>query len=106
MMVARWSIDARFGYKPLVVEEMKRWLREIGSQVGWTPANARLLNGSVGARESTIQSEILVEDLAALGAAWEQLARIDAHKAWSKGLEPYIVSGTQKWEIYRVVELD
>jgi hypothetical protein len=103
-MIARWSIEARFGYKPIVIEHMKRWLQEIGSQVGWTEANVKLLTGSVGARESTIQSEIQVKDLAELSAAWEKLATIDAHKDWGKELEPYVVSGTPKWEIFRVIE--
>lgn len=30
MMVARWSIDAKFGYKQSVIDAMQSWLREIG----------------------------------------------------------------------------
>jgi len=104
MLIARWSIEARFGYKPIVLEHMKRWLREIGSQIGWNEGNTRLLTGSVGALESTIQSEIQIKDLAELSAAWEKLSQIDAHKDWSQELEPYIVSGTPKWEIFRIIE--
>ncbi len=101
MMIARWSIDAKFGYKPVVIELMQRWLKEIGSQIGWNEANTRLFTGSVGARESTVQSEIRIKDLAELNAAWEKLGAIEAHKAWSQELEPYSVSGTPRWEIYR-----
>jgi len=104
MMIARWSIEARFGHKQIVVEQMKRWMQEIGSQIGWTEANTTLLTGSVGARESTIQTEIRIKDLAELSAAWDRLATIDSHKDWSKELEPYVVSGTPKWEIFRVIE--
>lgn len=104
MMIARWSIEARFGYKQLVIDHMRRWLQEIGSQVGWTEANTRLLTGSVGAHESTIQSEIQIKDLGELSAAWDKLATLDAHKDWSKELEPYVVSGTPKWEIFRLIE--
>ena len=59
MMVARWSIDAKFGYKQDVVEAMKRWLRDIAPQVGIDagahPAADRLgrgagSDGPVGAR--------------------------------------------------------
>lgn len=104
MMIARWTIEARFGHKPVVIEHMKRWLREIGSQVGWTEDKVRLLTGSVGAHESTIQSEIQIQDLAELNAAWDKLAHIEAHTHWSRDLEPYVVSGTPRWEIYRLIE--
>src|ERR1043166_3679297 len=104
MMIARWSIDARLGYKPLVMELMQRWMKEIGSQVGWSADRVRLLTGSIGAHESTIQSEIQIRDLAELNTAWDQLAKIEAHKKWSKEIEPYVVSGTPRWEIFRLVE--
>ena len=42
MMVARWSIDAKFGYKQDVIDAMHRWLREVGPQVGVDAATTRL----------------------------------------------------------------
>ena len=44
-----------------------------------------------------------IEDLAELGRAWEKLGTIAAHKQWSKDIEPYIVSGTPHWQIFRVL---
>lgn len=103
MMIARWSIDARFGHKARVVEAMQHWMKDIGSQIGWKDQNTRLLTGSIGTGEATVQSEILVRDLAELNAAWDKLAGIEAHKQWSKELEPFVVSGSARWEILRVV---
>ena len=103
MMVARWSIDAKFGYKQDVIDAMHRWLKEVGPQAGVDPANTRLLTGSVGALESTIQTEHVFKDLAELQAIWDRLASIPAHKAWSKSIEPHVVSGTNHWEIFRVL---
>lgn len=103
MMIARWSIEAKFGHKPEVIAEMQRWLRDIGSQVGWTPQRVRLLTGSIGVKESTIQSEIEIADLAELDAAWSKLGALPDHAAWSKALEPHVVSGTQRWEILRTI---
>lgn len=103
MLLARWSIDAKFGHKQDVTESMKRWLTDIGSQIGWTPDRTRLLGGSIGAGESTVVSEILVEDLADLDKAWKTLGTIAAHKAWSRDLEPHMVSGSTRWEIFRVL---
>jgi hypothetical protein len=101
MIVARWSIDARFGHKQAVVDSMIRWQKEIGSTIGWT--DMRLVTGSVGARESTVQSEVCLKDLTELNAAWDKLATIEAHKQWSKDLEPNVVSGTPRWEIFRIL---
>ena len=101
MIIARWSIDARFGHKQAVVDSMTRWQKEIGREIGWK--EVRLLTGSVGALESTVQSEVRLKDLSELSAAWDRLAKIEAHKKWSKELEPLIVSGTPRWEIFRVI---
>lgn len=103
MMIARWSIDAKFGYKQNVIDLMQRWMREIAPQVGLDTDKMRLLTGSVGALEATIQAEHLIDDLTELDQVWEKLATIDAHKQWSKDLEPHVVSGTSRWEIYRVL---
>ncbi len=103
MIIARWSINAKFGYKQQVIDLMQRWLREIGPQAGFTADKARLLTGSIGALEATIQTEHQIKDLAELDQVWEKLAAIAAHKQWSKDLEPHIVSGTSHWEIYRIL---
>ena len=103
MMIARWQIEARFGHKQTVIDLMKRWEEEFGSQIGWTPDKTRRLTGSVGALESTFQEEVLIKDLAELGAAWDKLATLDGHKQWGKEIEPYIVSATPHWQIFRVL---
>ena len=103
MMVARWSIDAKFGYKQAVVDSMKRWLKEIGPQAGVDAQRTRLLTGSVGALEASVISEHVIEDLAELNGVWDTLAALPAHQQWSKELEPNVVSGTSRWEIYRLL---
>lgn len=103
MMLARWSINARFGYKQNVIDAMQRWLREIAPQVGFSADNTRLLTGSVGTLEATVQTEHLIQNLAELQQVWDKLATLDAHKQWGKELEPYVVSGTSRWEILRVL---
>ncbi len=103
MIIARWHIDARFGHKQTVLNSLKNWCRDIATQIGWTPDKVRITTGSVGALESTVELEVSIEDLSALDAAWSKLDTIEAHKKWGKDIESYIVSGTPRWEIYRVV---
>ncbi len=103
MMIARFQIDARFGHKQAVIDATRKWFDEIGTQIGWPREKVRLLSGSVGALESTVVVEVAVADLAELNAAWDKLATIEAHKQWGRDLEPLVVSGTNRWEIFRVV---
>jgi hypothetical protein len=104
MMIARWHIDARFGHKQLLIESLKKWHRTIGVQVGWTEDKVRIATGSVGALESSVEVDVTINDLAELNSSWEKLGKIAAHKEWSKEIEPYVVSGTPRWEVLRIVD--
>jgi len=103
MIQARWQIDARFGHKQTVINLLKKWNQEIGSQIGWTADQVRVVTGSIGALESTVVLEVELDDLGSLSASWEKLGSIEAHKQWSQDIEPHIVSGTSHWQIFRIV---
>ena len=104
MFSARWQIDAKFGHKQTVLELLKKWEREIGSQVGIADLKFQIMTGSIGAREATIESHHQVESLAQLEAFFAKIAKIEAHAKWGKELEPFVVSGTSQWQIFRIVE--
>ncbi len=103
MLIARWQIDARFGHKQTVIDLMQRWLRDVGSKAGTDTMDVKLLTGSVGAREATLEVNHTVESLAKLEQFFAAIAKLDAHKQWSKDLEPFVVSGSSRWDIYRVI---
>jgi len=103
MFEARWQIDVRFGHKQTVVELMRRWVAEIGAKAGTDKMDLRILTGSVGARESIVEINHKVETLAQLEAFFAAIGKIDAHKQWGKDVEPYVVSGTPVWSIYRIL---
>ncbi|RWM25330.1 hypothetical protein [Mesorhizobium sp.] len=104
MFSARWQIDAKFGHKQTVLEMMRRWEREIGSQAGIADLGFQIMTGSIGAREATVESHHQVQSLAQLEEFFAKIAKIDAHAKWGKELEPYVVSGTSLWQIFRIVE--
>lgn len=104
MFSARWQIDARFGHRQTVLDLMRKWERDIGSQVGVADLNFRIMTGSIGAREATIESHHEVESLARLEEFFAKIAKIDAHAKWGKEMEPYVVSGTNQWQIFRIVD--
>jgi hypothetical protein len=63
MFIARWQIEARFGYKQAALDSMKKWIKEVGSKVGWKADKVRVITGSIGANESTIETEIVIKEL-------------------------------------------
>jgi hypothetical protein len=103
MLIARWQIDARFGHKQTVIDMLQRWRREIGSTVGLDKMDMKIMTGSIGAREATVEAHHSVESLAQLEAFFEAIGKNEAHKQWGKDLEPYVVSGSSYWNIYRVI---
>ena len=104
MMVARWQIEARFGHKDQALASMKKWIKQIGSKAGMTPDRVRILTGSIGALESTIETEFYIENLDELDQYWTKLAKLKTHKKWGLEFEKHTVSGTARWQIFRVVE--
>ncbi|MGT2465529.1 hypothetical protein [Mesorhizobium sp.] len=104
MFSARWQIDAKFGHKQTVIDLMRKWEREIGAQVGIAELKFQIMTGSIGVREATIETHHQVETLAQLEEFFAKIGKIDAHAKWGKEMEPYVVSGTSQWTIFRIVE--
>ena len=101
MLIATWQIDARFGHKQQVIDKMREWEEKIGQPAGVKAG--RLLTGSIGAREATVMHEWEVNDLSEIEQVWNKLATHPAHQQWGRDLEPYVVSGTSRWNVYRVL---
>ena len=101
MIIARWQIDARFGHKKDVMDSIRRWNENIGSKIGFSQKNMRMMTGSIGVNESTVVMELELDSISALDEAWEKMGNLKEHKQWSKELEPKIVSGSHRWEVYR-----
>ncbi len=104
MFIARWTIEAKYGHKDEAIGILARWKAEVGDRLG-LKFNGRALTGSIGAPESRLEYETQAPSLAELEKAWAEMAKMPAHKQFSKELEPHIVSGSNRWEILRVVEL-
>ena len=103
MFVARWQIDARFGHKQTVIDLLRKWEREVGSKAGTAEMDMKILTGSIGAGEATVEANHSIANIAQLEWFFEAIGKSEAHKQWGKELEPYVVSGTALWTIYRAV---
>ncbi|MDX9862074.1 MAG: hypothetical protein RBS99_14270, partial [Rhodospirillales bacterium] len=70
----------------------------------WSAGQARIVTGSLGAPESTIEVEIAVGGLADIESAWARLGELPAQGQWADQLAPLVVSGTARWSVYRLLE--
>ena len=103
MFVARWVVEAKFGHKDNVIALCTRWQKEVGDEAG-LKVQKRALSGSVGVAEARLEFESQVASLAELEEIWSKMAKYPAHKQFGIDLEPHIISGSNHWEILRVVE--
>ena len=103
MFVARWQIDARFGHKQTVIDLLRKWEREVGTKAGTDKMAIKILTGSIGAREATVEANHAVESMAQLEQFFTAIGNNDAHRQWGRDLEPHVVSGSAFWSIYRAL---
>ena len=103
MFVARWQIDVRFGHKQTVIDLLRKWEREVGMKAGTGKMAFRILTGSIGAREATVEANHGVESMAQLEQFFTAISNNDAHRQWGRDLEPHVVSGSAVWNIYRAL---
>lgn len=101
MIVARWQVNARFGHKQELIDEIRTWWTTIGRDIGQN--DITVLTGSVGAAESLVTVDVRCQDMAELQSQWDQLAHFAEHKAFAQKIEPLLVSGSTRWEILKIV---
>lgn len=103
-MIARWHFDATFGHKQEAIALSKEWDAQIGKQTDLDMDNARMVTGSVSARESSVEVEFVIDGLDDLQHFFDKIATIIMHEEWGKRMGEVIVSGSTYWEVFRVVD--
>ncbi len=103
MMIARWQFTAKFGCKNEAIELINEWNKEIGSQTNIDMSSVRLITGSVGVSEGLVENELEIDGLGDLQQFFDKIATVEMHKDWGKKMGEVIVSGSTRWEVFRVV---
>src|SRR5437868_6994887 len=101
MYIARWQFTARFGKMEEVVSILRKWELDVGHRIGWRPASIRIVTGFIGSSESEVEFEARFDSLSDLESAWSDRDRTPSHREYMMMLEPLLVSGTNRWSIYR-----
>lgn len=103
MFLCQWHLDIPYGKQSEVLKIMQAWstlkfaASEFRRAKSW-----RILVGFVGTSASHIIDEYTFESLHDFEVAVSGMATAE-FKAHSDALAPFIVPGSQRWEIHRIV---
>lgn len=103
MMIARWQFIANFGRKQDAIDLIKEWNQQIGAQTNIDVSTSRIITGSVGVSEGLVENEMEIDGLKDLDDFFTKIATIKMHSEWGKKMGEVIVSGSTRWETFRVV---
>ena len=105
MYIARWLLTAHYGHKEATVSLLRKWEADVGQRIGWRAKSIRVLSGTIGVAQSHVEFEVRVDSLNDLESAWADMNKNPYHAQYLKELEPHIVSGSNIWQVYELVDL-
>ena len=103
MMIARWQFTAKFGRKQEAIDLIEEWNQQIGAQTNIDVSKSRIVTGSVGVSEGLVENEMEINGLKDLDDFFTKIATIKMHSEWGPKMGEVIVSGSTRWEVFRVV---
>ena len=104
MIVCQWHLDIPYGKQGEVMKIMKAWGKQKMASSEFSRAkSSRLLAGLVGPSASHVIDEYVFDSLSDFDAAIKGMGASE-FKQHSDALAPYIIPGSQHWEILRVLE--
>lgn len=104
MFLCQWSFDIAFGKQSEVMKIIKEWGAEKKRSSGFSKSTGgRVYCGYSGKSASHIVDEYVFGSLADFEEALAGMAQ-PQFKKFAEQISPLIVAGSQKWEIYRILE--
>ena len=103
MLACQWHFDIPFGTQKEVMEILQQYGDSIDSSLTTKPVSERIMVGHIGPSPSHVSVESVVNSL----EEWEQMMKevgTGKHQEFATKLQKYIVPGSQRWEIYRIVK--
>lgn len=105
MFLAQWSFDMQYGARQETMSMVKEFGSAIEKLPGWRSKKTRVLWGSIGAPESRVVIEHEFASLSDLEASWTAIqGSQDFFRNMVTQMRTVIVSGTPRWEVYRVLD--
>lgn len=105
MYVARWHFTVKFGALDDALKALRRWQLDVGERIGWKTGSIRVMVGVFGGSCSDVEYEIRAANLGEIEGAWAGMKAVPYHEPAMKELAEFIVSGSDRWTVHRVVDL-
>jgi hypothetical protein len=103
MLACQWHFDIPFGTQKEALEILKQYGEAIEKSGAMKPVSERISVGHIGPSPSHVVVESVVESL----SDWEKMMQevgTGKFQEHATKIAKYIVPGSQRWEIYRIVK--
>ena len=101
--VCQWSLEIIYGKQSEALSIMKKWGEEKFKSSNFKVSESRMMNGFIGASASFIIDEYIFGSMDDFEKAISDMSQ-PQFRQYSDALSPYIVPGSQKWTIYKMLE--
>ncbi len=101
--VCQWSLEIFYGKQKPALDIMKAWGEEKFRSSNFRVSQNRVMNGYIGSSPSFIIDEYVFESLDDFEKALADMSQ-PQFRQFSEALAPYIVPGSQKWNIFQIIE--
>ncbi len=100
--ICQWSLEIIYGKQKDALDIMKKWGDEKLKTSNFKVSQNRMMNGYIGASASFIIDEYIFDSLDAFEKALADMSQ-PQFKEYSEALASFIVPGSQKWTIYKIL---
>lgn len=101
--VCQWSLEIIYGKQKDALDIMKKWGAEKFKTSNFKLSQNRMMNGYVGESPSLIIDEYIFESLDDFEKALADMSQ-PQFRQFSEAISSFIVPGSQKWTIYKIIE--
>ena len=102
MYICQWSLEIIFGKQKQALDIMKEWGAEKFRSSQFKKSKNRICVGHIGESPSLIIDEYEFENIEDFTRALGEMSQ-PQFRQYSEAIAPFIIPGTQKWKVFRVV---
>lgn len=100
--ICQWSLDIVYGKQKEAIDILKKWGEEKFRSSNFKLSENRQMNGYIGESPSHIIDEYIFDSLNDFERALADMTQ-PQFKQYSDALAPYIVPGSQKWTVFKMI---
>ena len=100
--VCQWSLEIVYGKQKQALGIIKAWGEEKFKSSNFKVSENRVMSGFIGESPSFIIDEYIFESLDDFETALSDMSQ-PQFRQYSDALAPFVVPGSQKWKVFRII---